>query len=130
MWRFSGVRAPGPFPLVALPSLKSCHCLREGRRGGEDDTGLSFEGKDPEATPWFVIFTFHGPELSPTITSHHREVGKCGLCLGWQVARSNFSYDGIGRWILKGVRGEGNSQCLPQFVCEYGWTMVHSNRNI
>lgn len=66
VWKFSGVRDPGLFPLVALLSLRSCHSLHgrgssplprpfslkegEKRGGGEDDTGLFLQGKHSEVT--------------------------------------------------------------------------------
>lgn len=69
VWRSSGAGDPGSFPLVALPSLRSCHLFlwkrqltvtptlqtEEGERGREDGTGFSFEGKDPAVT--HLIYT-------------------------------------------------------------------------
>lgn len=85
--RFGGNEDPNSFPVVALPSLRSCHCLhswgssalhlpsslREGN-GEVEDTGLSLEGKDLEVT---YLTSTHSPLAR--IQSHSHIL----LWIGW-----------------------------------------------
>lgn len=142
VWKFSGVRDPGFFPLVALLSLRSCHSLH-GRGSSPLPRPFSLKEGEKRGRRWHRPFpsretlrshrldfcslsTGQNPVIQPPLTT--RELGNTVLCLGRHMSRCKLSHCGKERMDVE----VGGQLTVSATICMWSmvWRVVHYSRNM